>query len=411
MRILHFSDVHIGVENYGRPDPDTGLSTRLLDFLSTLDEVVTCALDERVDLALFCGDAYKSRDPSQTHQREFAKRVARLSSEGIPVFLLMGNHDMPHIASRATALEIFRTLDVRNVYPGDSLKIYRVPTADGPLQVVALPWVRRSGFLTREDAQSLTPEEVNEAIQKRLADAIRLQAERLDQETPTVLAGHVSVSQATTSSEQSMMLGRDHVLLKSDVALPQFDYVALGHIHKHQILGREPHVVYSGSLQRIDFGEEKDDKGFCMVDLDPKGPPGQRLRDFEFRNVDARNFVTISATVPPGDLNPTATVVNSIMASHFEGAIVRVMITVPAELEGHIQDEAVRSALEGAHYVASISKEVTEQARSRLGQAYSPALEPREALRLYLQSRDVPADRAEILARRAEQLMEDLAPE
>jgi exonuclease SbcD len=69
MRILHFSDVHIGVENYGRPDPETGLSTRLADFLDTLDEVVDYALENKVDLALFCGDAYKSRDPSQTHQR------------------------------------------------------------------------------------------------------------------------------------------------------------------------------------------------------------------------------------------------------------------------------------------------------------------------------------------------------
>ena len=96
MRILHFSDVHIGVENYGRTDPDTGLSTRLIDFLSTLDEVVDCAIDERIDLALFCGDAYKSRDPSQTHQREFAKRIARLASEGIPVFLLLGTHGHHH---------------------------------------------------------------------------------------------------------------------------------------------------------------------------------------------------------------------------------------------------------------------------------------------------------------------------
>ena len=75
MRILHFSDLHIGVENYGRPDPATGLSTRLGDFLAALDEVVDCALNERVDLVLLAGDAYKGRDPSQTHQREFAPHL------------------------------------------------------------------------------------------------------------------------------------------------------------------------------------------------------------------------------------------------------------------------------------------------------------------------------------------------
>ena len=61
------------------------------------------------------------------------------------------------------------------------------------------------------------------------------------------------------------MLGSDHVLLRSSVALPQFDYVALGHIHKHQVIGQNPHVVYSGSIQRIDFGEENDEKGFCVL--------------------------------------------------------------------------------------------------------------------------------------------------
>ncbi len=410
MRILHFSDAHIGIESYGRTDPQTGLSTRLGDFLRTLDEVVSCAIDERVDLVLFCGDAYKGRDPSQTHQREFAKRIARLSSEGIPVFLLLGNHDVPHVTSRATALEIFRTLDVRNVYSGDRLDTYRVPTADGPVQIVALPWIRRSAFLAREDTRGLTPEGVNEAIQDSLTRAIRSRADALDVSVPCLLAGHVLVSEASTSSEQSMMVGREHVLLKSSVALPQFDYVALGHVHRHQVLGRDPLVVYSGSLQRADFGEEKDEKGFCLVDLDPEKPLGQRVRDFEFRKVAARGFLTISVKVASGDPDPTGTVVESILKRHVDGAIVRVMISLPADLESHVRDEEIRAALERAHYVASISKEIAQQSRTRLGQAHPQTLEPREALRLYLESRNVPPDRTELLMRHADRLMDDQAP-
>ena len=63
MKILHFSDLHIGVENYGRVDPLTGLSTRLIDFLYSLDQVVEHALTEDVDLVLLAGDAYKGRGP------------------------------------------------------------------------------------------------------------------------------------------------------------------------------------------------------------------------------------------------------------------------------------------------------------------------------------------------------------
>ena len=411
MRILHFADVHIGVENYGRTDPETGLSTRLGDFLSTLDEVVECAIGERVDLALFCGDAYKSRDPSQTHQREFAKRIARLSSEGIPAFLVVGNHDMPQITSRATALEIFRTLDVSNVYTGDTLDTSVVQTADGPVQIVALPWIRRSAFLTRDETRHMTPDDVNEAVQRSLTELVRGRAEALDPSIPALFAGHVSVGDASTGSEQWMMLGRDHVLLKSAVALPQFDYVALGHVHKHQVLGRDPLIVYAGSLQRVDFGEEKDPKGFCLIDLDPAKPVGQRIRSFEFREVGARSFLTISVDIRSDDLDPSGTVIRAIEGHHIDGAIVRVAIALPPELEGHLRDEDIRKALSAAHFVASVSVKVAEQRRTRLGQTYSEALEPREALRLYFESRNVPPDRAKLLMEHAERLMEEPGPE
>ena len=115
MKILHFSDLHIGIENHGRPVTEQDLeampehfapgedrerylghSTRLVDFLSAFDDLVAFALDSSVDLVLFSGDAYKNRDPSQTHQREFAKRISRLASAGVPVTVT--NYDgMVHV--------------------------------------------------------------------------------------------------------------------------------------------------------------------------------------------------------------------------------------------------------------------------------------------------------------------------
>ena len=228
--------MHIGVENFSRTDPESGLSSRLLDFLGTLDEVVDYCIENAADLALFCGDAYKSRDPSQTHQREFAKRIARLSNAGVPTFLVEGNHDIPAVAGRATALDIFRTLDVPNVTVGNRLETYTLETRSGPVQIVALPWVRRSGFLTRDETRGLAPEDVNELIQGRLTDIVADRVAALDPAIPAVLAGHLTVSEAKTASEQSMMLGRDYVLLKSSLAVPQLDYVALGHVHRHQYL-------------------------------------------------------------------------------------------------------------------------------------------------------------------------------
>ena len=407
MRILHFADLHIGVENYGRVDPATGLSSRLGDFLHTYDELVDYAIDTQVDLALFCGDTYKSRDPSQTHQREFAKRIARLSAAGIPTFLLVGNHDTPQVIAQATALEIFPTLNVRNVYIGDRLNTYLVETKAGPLQVVAVPWIKRSEFLASAEAARMDHTQINEAIERSISNAVRLHADSLDGAIPAVLAGHITISQSTLASEQSMMLGHDHVLLNSSVALPEFDYVALGHIHRHQILSRDPYVVYAGSLQRVDFGEERDDKGFCVIDIDTAQPRGSRLRDFEFVKSSARRFLTIAVKLAAGDDDPTATVIKRIQSEPIEGAIVRLQLTLPAELEGHLRDADIRQALGGAHHIASISKDVLDRPRTRLGDAETVGISPKQALQLYIETRNVPQARAALLMQHAESLIDE----
>ena len=408
MRILHFSDVHIGVESYGSTDPDTGLSTRLLDFLATFDEVVDFALNNSVDLVLFAGDAYKSRDPSQTHQREFARRIARLSREGVPVFLLVGNHDLPHIASRATALDIFPTLSVPNVTIGDRLDTYIVDTAAGPLQVVALPWIRRSAFLAREETRSLTIDEINRQLQERVTNLLAWQIQSLDPSLPAVLTAHVSLNTARTSSEQSMLLGRDPVLMQSALARPELDYVALGHIHKRQTLSQNPYVVYSGSLERIDFGEENDDKGFCVIDLDTTAPRGQRLVDFRFQPVNARRFLTIEVAVD-ADEDPTQEALKAIARRRVADAIVRVRITMPQEVEAQLRENEVRDALASAHFVAPIVRDVTRERRTRLGGASVEGLSPKEALRLYLETTKAPAERAQVLLSYAERLINEEA--
>ena len=405
MRILHFSDLHIGVENYGRVDPQTGLSTRLLDFLASLDEVVEYALAHDVDLVLLAGDAYKGRDPSQTQQRELAQRLARLSAAGIPTFLLVGNHDLPNAAHRATAVEIFPTLQVPNIYVGDSLQNYTIPTKSGPLQVLALPWPRRSGMLTRDESRGLSIEEVRKEVERRLTEAVGHRAQELDPDLPAILAGHVTINGATVGTERSMMLGQDHVLLASAVHLPQLEYVALGHIHKHQILREHPMVVYSGSLQRVDFSEESEEKGFCIVDLDPAAPQGQRLTDFQFQKVQARPFVTIDVKIPPGELDPTDTVLRAIARKDVADAVVRVRVSLPSEMESHLREPDLREALKPAHYIAAISREVEGARRTRLGAEAAEDLQPLQALRLYLESRNTDPQRQEKLLRYAEELI------
>ena len=409
MRILHFSDLHVGVENYGRTDPVTGLSTRLNDFLQSLDEVVEYSLAHSVDLVVLAGDVYKGRDPSQTHQREFARRLVRLSAAGIPIFIVVGNHDLPNAVSRATAVEIFPTLGVPNVYVGSSLQTYLIPTKSGPLQLLAVPWPRRSGILSREETRGLSVEEVREEVQRRMTDYILDRCQKLDPEVPAVLSGHVTVNGATVGTERSMMLGTDHVLMAGNIARPELDYVALGHIHKHQVLRWDrPLMAYSGSLQRVDFSEEADDKGFCVVDLDPAAPQGERLLDFQFHRLDARPFVTVDVSIGSGDADPTAAALKAIAAKDVAGAVVRVRLSLPGDAVSRVRETEIREALHSAHYIAAITRESTDSARrTRLDPELARDMEPMQALGMYLENRDMEPRRRERVLRSAEELVQE----
>lgn len=388
MKILHFADLHLGVENYSSGiDAGSGLPTRLHDFLGVFDEVVDYAINSEVDLVLFCGDAYRSREPSQTHQREFARRIWRLASAGIHVFLVVGNHDLPNSMGHATTMEIFRTLEIDNVTVASMMDTYRVETKAGTVQIIALPWVRRNAILARDEAKELTPSGVNERIEHIIMEQLNHHISGLDPRWPAIFAGHVCLSGASFGSERGMIMGQDHVMLLSSVARQGFDYVALGHIHKKQVLCQDPPVVYPGSLQRIDFGEEADEKGFYIIEID-----GDRRVSYEFRRVNARRFLTIAVEIEPGETSPSDAVLQAIQNFDVEDAIVRVQISVPEQLEHMISDSAIRKALKGAYHIAAIARDVKRERHMRMPVESAESLEPLEALRAYLSAKKTRID-------------------
>ena len=403
MRIVHFADLHLGVESYSHIDLNTGLSTCFGDFLATLDEVVEFAINQGVDLVLFCGDAYKTRDPSQTHQREFARRVGRLAQSGIPVFLLVGNHDLPHALARATTVEIFDTLAVKNVIVASQPGTYRVETKSGPVHIVALPWLRRSSLLIREEAKNLTIDEINRRLERMLADIVTAEIKQLDPAMLTILAAHASLANARTGSERAMTIGQEPLLLLSQVANPAFDYVALGHIHCGQILSYNPPVVYPGSLQRLDFGDEGDNKGFYTVEINKR-----KGAIPSFYPVKARRFLTIKVHIPANDLNPTYTILRAVAQHKHEinNAIVRVQIIIPESSEGLVQEPEIRKALREAQYVI-MAKEVEGRQRTRLSQWQGEGMTPLETLGMYLRLKKTPPEQAKTLLQYGERLIQE----
>ena len=406
IRLLHFADLHIGIENYGRLDPKTGVSGRVLDFLQRFDELIDYGLEREVDLVIFAGDAFKTRDPNPTYQRAFARRIKRLADAGVPVVLLVGNHDIPAMTQKASSIDIFHTLAVPNVTVGRREEVHRVETRHGPVQVVTVPYPVRSRLLSHAEYRGLNMSDLDKALQQVVTDNIEALKAELDPEIPSVLTGHFGVSGAVWGSERGVMLGRDVVVPKSAVADPALDYVALGHIHKHQNLTEgepgAPPVVYAGSLERIDFGEEGQTKGFCWVEL-ARGPGRTKCRPkvgttWEFVKGNPRPFVTIRADVRETDgRDPTQIVLDAITRRDIQDAIVRLIVQTTPEAEARLRDREIEKALEPVNYLAAFVKETEHPERVRLGGATPESLTPAELLERYLVDKNTPPERAKTL--------------
>jgi exonuclease SbcD len=270
MKLLHFADAHIDMANYGRHDPKTGLPLRVLDFLKSLDTIVDTAISEKVELVIFAGDAYRDRSPSPTFQREWGKRIIRLSRAGIRTLLLVGNHDLSPALGRANAIQEFDTLEIPHISVLDRPDFLDAEKLGLRAQVIAIPWVARSGLLAATDASTVDGSEIFTNIEERLTALVNGYFERADPDLPTILTAHASVEGAMYGSERTVMLGADLVLPGSLVRDGRLDYVALGHIHKPQDLNPNAHppVIYPGSIERVDFGEAGDDKFFIIADVE-----------------------------------------------------------------------------------------------------------------------------------------------
>ena len=273
MKLLHTADIHLGSNTFGKIDPETGLNTRLIDFTRCFDFMVERALAEDIDVFLFCGDAYRTADPTPTQQRAFAQCLKPLAEAGIPLVMIVGNHDHPVSFGKASALDIFGYLQ-GTVHVFRRPELATIPTRRGPLQLLAMPWPIRSMLLAKDEFRKMKPHQVRDVIEEMYVAFVRQAAEQLDPAVPAVLAGHFSVQGAHLSgSERTSLIAHEPKFTAGQLAVPPIDYVALGHIHRYQNLNADGDipVVYCSSIERITFKERDDDKGFVLVDIDASG--------------------------------------------------------------------------------------------------------------------------------------------
>lgn len=385
LKVLHLSDIHMGSSfSHGKVNPETGLNTRLEDFVRTLGQCIDRAIAEPVDLVLFGGDAFPDATPPPFVQESFAKQFRRLADANIPTVLLVGNHDQHSQGTGGASLSIYRTLAVPGFIVGDTIATHRIHTRNGDIQVLTLPWLTRSTLLTRPDTEGCSLAEVNSLLIERLQPVLEAEVRRLDPDCPAILLAHLMADRANFGAEQFLAVGKGFTIPISSLIRPEFDYVALGHVHKHQNLNpnNDPPIIYPGSIERVDFSEEKEDKGYIWLEI------GKGEANWTFCPLSVRSFCTIKVDASEED-DPQGAILRAIAKKSIQDAVVRLVYKVRSSAIEKVDTAQLHEALKEAHTYTIRPEIVTQIARSRLPElGAGNHLDPLEALQTYLKNRE-----------------------
>jgi len=408
IKLLHFSDAHIDIISQGRRDPESGLPIRVMDFLKALDRIINVAIEEKVDLVLFTGDAFKDRNPASTYRREWDRRIMRLAQSDIPILLLVGNHDISPAAGRANTLHEFETLQVPKVKVLSQPGFLRPADLWGlPLQVIAIPYITRSTVMASLEIEGLPANKITAELEERLSELVLGWLEKKDNSLPLILTAHASVEGAVYGQERSVILGNDLTLPGSLVRDQRIDYVAMGHIHKAQDVnkGHKPPVVYPGSIERVDFGEAGDDKYYSLVELEP-GQTSYKLKKLPGRKFYDRNIqFEESKTLPDAEVFMGQILEKLPDKDSMEDAMVRLIVRYPREWEALLDETAIRKAAENAFEFHFIRQPFSE-ARLRLPTNQTmESLTPLEMAEIYWKSAKTSSKELEELKKLAEEII------
>jgi exonuclease SbcD len=283
MRILHTGDWHLA-DRLGRID-------RTDDLRKAVERVGDYCRQEHVDLLLVAGDLFSELAGAEALRdtiRHLQEVFAGFLRDGGTILTLTGNHDKENFCQtlrHAMSLAAPSTDAPGELVPPGRLYLATGPSllrvedrASGmPVQFLLMPYPTPTRYLADEAAQKYQGlDEKNRHLMAAFTAKLHQlrECEHFNPELPAVLAAHIAVRGSELPT--LFRLSDQEDIVFSDADLPTgFAYVALGHIHKPQCLGGQPHVRYSGSIEKMDLGESRDEKQVVLFDLGPEGLQGE----------------------------------------------------------------------------------------------------------------------------------------
>lgn len=251
MKIMHLSDLHIGkkVNEY----------SMLQDQIYILKEILRIIDNEKVETVIIAGDVYDRSLPPNEALELFDEFLYQLSSRNVNVFVISGNHDSPERISYGGRMMTENKIFLSPVYDGN-VKPITLNDDYGEINFYLLPFVRPA------DIRRYFPDENIE----NYTDAVKVAIDNMnvDFSERNILVTHQFVTGAELSESEDIIVGgTDNV---SGEVFDGFDYVALGHIHREQTVGKD-NIRYCGTPLKYSFSEAKNIKSVTILDFNDKG--------------------------------------------------------------------------------------------------------------------------------------------
>lgn len=266
MKLLHTGDWHVGKQIRG--------CSRTSEHRAVLDEIVTVAEREEVDLVVVAGDLFDTAAPSPEAQGIVYDALLRMAATGADVDVIAGNHDNAH--GLAVLRPLFERCGVRIVSeptrPSDG-GVHSFVARDGtPVNVALLPFVSKRGIVRAEHLMEGAAFEHALAYAQRLAQIVAALGASFTVDAANVLVGHAFVLGGELGGGERAA----HIVEEYAIQAPVFpataNYVALGHLHRAQQIPGATAIHYSGSPLQLDFGETGHRKQVNLVELEPGLP-------------------------------------------------------------------------------------------------------------------------------------------
>lgn len=372
MKILFTSDLHLGLNNFGKINPETGVHSTIEKFVKELNETLDRAIELQVEIWILCGDITHVRTPTNYVRQAFTSVIERARKAGIDVYCMLGNHDqlITHGAkNNLTELAVMK-IDGFKVVESSIIKTVHDVTGK-TLQIVFLPWQK----------------EVKDIV----ADARRL-IERLEEDKCAIIVGHFSVSGAEVGSEKIFELYGEETVPVKELMSSKVQATFLGHIHKRQVFEKGK-VRYIGSMDRIDFGERDESKGSTLLTIDLK----TKEYVFAFIEGNPREFKQIEFD-SPADLDDY----------DFKGcknAVVKVKIKCTKSEKRNINLDKASERLKNAAYVIFQFEVEREESKEQIKEI-TQELSIEKALGLWLKGQDLEDDMKKLVKKEAIKLIE-----